>query len=497
LSEREGFKEALEVRTAQLETSMTSEALRLLRRNDLFQNSVNIDLDTERDDAVIAQALEQNQYVSKLTLLPAQRDANWDHLCQVLAAHRNLVHFVLFDSLRAPTERIRPILQAIQQNASIRIVEFYRNTWEAEDLCSFLDAARHVTDLTLHRWRLTGGQHGARDVAVALQRNTSIVTLKLHCCDRFLNSVLEGLVSNTCVRNLVIFTAVPLQEAGSNALQGLLESTRSIQSLELSSMFFLEDSFRPVAQGLIDSSTVEDITFRTCSFNGGRTIHHLNDILGRKQNLRSLAFKDCVFHVSVFLQALFSALQRPDSSLRDLEWDSCRFIDQSSNESFSLSNQSFSDLCQAVSESKLVSFAISVDHNQSSIQSLADMIPSMKIRELVVHFDYNGYQFRDHTLQTLRQALKNNFTLQSVKYQHDRDIDHFDASAEDDTMKFYLQRNIRLAKWVEDPATIPKHLWKEAMTLATKAGPEMLFRLLHKIGPEVLPVGSRKRKRSG
>ena len=98
--------------------------------------------------------------------------------------------------------------------------------------------------------------------------------------------------------------------------------------------------------------------------------------------------------------------------------------------------------------------------------------------------------------QTLRQALKNNFTLQSVKYQYGRDYDQFDASAEDDTMKFYLQRNVRLAQWVENPATVPKHLWKEAATLATKAGPESLFGLLRKIGPEVLPVGGRKRKRS-
>jgi len=64
-------------------------------------------------------------------------------------------------------------------------------------------------------------------------------------------------------------------------------------------------------------------------------------------------------------------------------------------------------------------------------------------------------------------------------------------------MNFYLQRNIHLAQWVENPATVPEHLWKEATTLAAKAGPEMLNRLLRKIGPKVLPVGSRKRKRSG
>ena len=130
--------------------------------------------------------LEQNQYISYIRLRPTRRNANWDHLYRVIATRRNLVHFVLFDhptrSLRAPAERIHPILQAIQQNASVRFVELVDNFLSSEDLCSFLDAAVHVTDLTLNGCVLTGGeQHGARDVAVALQRNTSIVSLKLLC----------------------------------------------------------------------------------------------------------------------------------------------------------------------------------------------------------------------------------------------------------------------------------------------------------------------------
>ena len=67
----------------------------------------------------------------------------------------------------------------------------------------------------------------------------------------------------------------------------------------------------------------------------------------------------------------------------------------------------------------------------------------------------------------------------------------------DESLQFFLDRNIRLAQWVENPATVPKHLWKEATTLAAKAGPETLFRLLRKIGPAVLPIRSRKRKRNG
>ena len=87
-----------------------------------------------------------------------------------------------------------------------------------EDLCSFLDATVHVADLTLNHCVLTGGAHGARDVAAALQRNTSIVSLKLLSINDLLDSILEGLISNTCLRNLVIRYS-PLTEAIGNALQ--------------------------------------------------------------------------------------------------------------------------------------------------------------------------------------------------------------------------------------------------------------------------------------
>jgi len=228
-------------------------------------------------------------------------------------------------------------------------------------------------------------------------------------------------------------------------------------------MYFSEHSFRPVAQGLIDSSMVEDITFHAWAFYGEGSVRLLNQILERKQNLHALAFRDCIFHAPLpqLLQALSSALRRPASPLRHFQFDDHHYS--------SLSNQSFSNLCQAVTESKLETFSIRVDHNQNRIQSLANTIPSTKIRELAIQFDHDGFQNRNHTMQTLHLGLKNNFTLQAVKYRR-FDIP-FDASDVDQTMKFYLQRNIRLAQWVENPATVPEHLWKEATTLAAKAGP--------------------------
>ena len=396
-------------------------------------------------------------------------------------------------------ERIRPILQAIQQNAAVRVVEFLDCISDTDDFCSFLDTAVQVRGLELSF--LTSrhlGAQGARDVAEALRRNTNIATLTLFNIGSFLDTVLDGLASNSCLRNLVI-RWTPLTEAIGNALRGLLESsTGSIQHLELGGIRLTEPSFGPIAQGLIHVSMVTEITLNDCTFPGEGSIHLLNQILERKQSLRSLAIKNCIFsRLPQLLEALFSALRRPASPLRHFQ-----FYDQfGDRHPARLSNQSFSNLCQAVAESKLESVAIRVDHCQSRIQSLADTIPSMKIRKLVIELG----QYRDgrRITQTLCQAVKNNFTLQSVKYQIADDdaepfIDPFvDASEFDETMKFCLERNTRLAQWVENPATVPKHLWKEAATLATSAGAETLCRLLRKIGPEVLPVGGRKRKRSG
>ena len=47
----------------------------------------------------LLQALEQNQYVSKVRLRPTRRNANWDNLYRVLATRGNLEHFILFQNM--------------------------------------------------------------------------------------------------------------------------------------------------------------------------------------------------------------------------------------------------------------------------------------------------------------------------------------------------------------------------------------------------------------
>ena len=151
-------------------------------------------------------------------------------------------------------------------------------------------------------------------------------------------------------------------------------------------------------------------------------------------------------------------------------------------------------MCEAVAQSKLDLFSISVECTRDHFSILADAIPSMKIRELVIQFEHSDLGARELMKQRLCEAVKNNYTLQSVKYRFDvgdRPVDGWDNN---ETLQFYMLRNIRLAQWVENPATVPEHLWKEAATLATKAGPDTIFRMLRKVGHEVLPVGNKKKR---
>jgi len=139
---------------------MPSDTIALLRQNDPHEKQVVISLEDENDDTSIAQALEQNPYVSRIDLILDQRGANWDHLFRVLNSRENLVHFTLVRLLGslAREETVRPFIRAIQQNTSVRVLVLDRIIVPARDLCSFLDAAEQLTELTLNNCAIRGGE---------------------------------------------------------------------------------------------------------------------------------------------------------------------------------------------------------------------------------------------------------------------------------------------------------------------------------------------------
>ena len=105
--------------------------------------------------------------------------------------------------------------------------------------------------------------------------------------------------------------------------------------------------------------------------------------------------------------------------------------------------------------------------------------------------------------QELLDAVKNNFSLRSVKariheYYLDEEFDLFVSAEDKQTLAFYANRNKSLDQWVDHPETVgQRKVWPDALGLAERAGPNALFRGLRSVleSDYVSLPGGRKRKR--
>ena len=134
----------------------------------------------------------------------------------------------------------------------------------------------------------------------------------------------------------------------------------------------------------------------------------------------------------------------------------------------------------------------------------------MKLKELEVKFwvaedsddeDEEGGSGRETIRQELLHAVKNNFSLRSVKARilddHGLESDLFDSVDEKQRLTFYANRNESLDQWVDHPKKVEQKVWPDALGLAERAGPNALFRGLRSVLESdygSLP-GGRKRKR--
>ena len=76
--------------------------VQLLRQNNPARTSIWIELRDETSDADLAQALEQNPFVTDIVLdLEGVQQTDWDSLLHVIAARANLEKVKLRDGLTA------------------------------------------------------------------------------------------------------------------------------------------------------------------------------------------------------------------------------------------------------------------------------------------------------------------------------------------------------------------------------------------------------------
>jgi len=470
-----------------------------LRQNDPATTRIHIRLRNEASDADLAQALEQNPFITVIWVdfqhVRNVQPTDWGSLLRVIATRETLVKINLEDSVYArvkdaPPALIRAFLQSIQQNTSIRHLHL-RYLCLPTDVATFVDTASSITNFSLWECAMEPVQReqGTSDLAAALQRNTNIHTLQLHKMDDVcICSILQGLQSNTNLKSLDI--SQDLSGATSSAIQQLLESSASIETFGLGrARLTNEQLFRPVARGIIQSGSLCKLNFLQCKFKEEESAAHFREILQNKQNLTSLRLQYCTFDRRGLVQEMVTpTLLRPDSPLRIFELHVPGL-------NYALPNGKFQSLLRAIERSKLERCAIGCINSQQLLRTLTDSIPLMRVKELkVVIASGCG---RGNAKQNLMVAVKNNYSLRSVDVSRPGARDLFEGDDDKTRLVFYTDRNKCLDQWANKPETVDPKVWPEALYLAEKAGPDSLFRGLRSVlgGKDVNFRGGRKRKR--
>ena len=477
-----------------------------LRQNDP-ETSIIIYLRDERSDADLAQALEQNPFVTEIEIdfhfRGREQRADWDSLLRVIATRANLEAVTLKDAhdpeeRTAPTELVRAFLRAIQQNTAIRRVQL-RWLRLPSNFSTFVDNASSITSYSIFGCDMeaAGRQQGGSDLAAALQRNTNIETLELsYLEDICAIPILEGLRLHTAVKTLNF--SGDISDAASHALHQLLQSTTSIQKIGFHDIAFSSEIlFRPIAQAITSSECMSELKFSYCRFGDRNSFAHFRSILQNKQNLTFLCLSGCRLGEGQVHEDIISILSRPESVLRCFQF----FHDDLEQ---TLPDIQFKNLLQAIQISKLERFQIALIQTPQQVQTLTDTIPSMKLKELVLELfcEDEDDEFSPETIrQDLLHAVKNNFSLRSVEaslFSDNDESDLFESTEDKHSLACYANRNELLDQWVDHPETVEQRkVWPDALSLAQKAGPNSLFCGLRSVLERdyvSLPSG-RKRKR--
>ena len=492
-----------------------------LRQNDPANMCIRIRLQDESSDADLAQALEQNPFVTEIDIeLGARgvaRRLEFIAACDCNACQSRKSGIAGF--IRSRVENSTRVCSRVFASDS---AEHFHTKCGDGICCVFPPIYLRLWTMRpqSHRSGLAvtcDGEQGARSLAVALQRNTNIETLELSSLDGiYAVPILESLRSNTFLKTFK-WDGNDLGGEIAPAHQRLLESTTSIQTIMFRDVDFSEWQFPLIAQAITNSECVSELDFSHCHFDDQSSMTQLQSILQNKRNLTTLHLHRCGYGLDdvydgrgQLREDIISILSRPDSQLRCFEFQT--------HVSFQPLERvfpgiQFKNLLQAIQKSKLLErFSIGTIVNLHQLQTLTQSIPSMHMRELEIRFwadegsddedDEEGEFSRETIRQDLLHAVKNNFSLRAVKAEmltgNDESDDLFERAEDKQRLAFYVNRNESLDQWVDHPVTVEQQkLWPAALGLAERAGPDALFRGLHSVlGRDYVSLpGGRKRKR--
>jgi len=219
----------------------------------------------------------------------------------------------------------------------------------------------------------------------ARARNTSIFracgrqkSFEIRSCERsFTSAFLRTLATNTNLETLTLRSEFrnSLDDDCFSSVGRLLETKTSVQRFELVFHGRMNgEQFGPIAQGLIKSSSV--CGFKLSSAQPDDVaIRGLQKVLEDKPNLASLSLEDVTFGANnqtgqqVVLESLATALTRPKSSLRCLEYEATYsdYVWMAATVS----------LCSE--QLQRASFRIGSLVSHLQLQALTSIVPSMRI----------------------------------------------------------------------------------------------------------------------
>jgi len=135
--------------------------------------------------------------------------------------------------------------------------------------------------------------------------------------------------------------------------------------------------------------------------------------------------------------------------------------------------------------------------NEASFRALIRIIPQLRTRRLRIKFQLDLTV--EDRMPRFVEALEHNYNIRQVEatMEDEGGTVHnvlLPGTAESVQLRRCLDRNSRLAAWVDNPSLVPKELWTQALILARAAGKESLWQSLLLVAPE-MASGRRKRKR--
>jgi len=147
-------------------------------------------------------------------------------------------------------------------------------------------------------------------------------------------------------------------------------------------------------------------------------------------------------------------------------------------------------ILRTASQLNVCELCLSKVQSHQVFNQIVDALPSFTSKGLILSLERQigeGGSISD-LKSNLLGALKCNFCLREVVVQFtgpDGDEIQFWENSEIERINFYMNRNKLLSQWIDNPQSVPKHLWPKVLVLARQAGHESLYKSLHSIAEEL------------